>query len=403
MKNIAVPVVMYHSVGITKNKKRLWSHISCPFEKFEQHLIWLRKKRFSTISIEELYKYMKNREKIPEKAVVLTFDDGYLDNWVFAYPLLKKFGFKATIYTSPEFVDPTKKLRPNLENVWNNECSVSKLKSDGYLSWNEMKQMEKEKIMDIQSHALTHTWYFKNSNIVDFRYPGDPYIWMTWNNHPDKKYLLQTDKKELINLGEPVYEFGKSLETKRYFPDKKLRKELIKYVTENGNETFFKKEFWKNVLFKFVEQYHEKNKINDRYESNEEYEKRIKKELIESKLIIEKKLNKKVNFLCWPGGGVNETALKIASDVGYLSSTYSSREKKNYKNMPGENPSRIKRMGVSLYWNGKKNNSYYIKYKNGFIFTLSLDSFRDQKISVMSIPISTGITRLYKLKTFILK
>lgn len=402
MKIISVPVIMYHSVGIP-NKKWQWNHLTCPYKIFEDHLLWLRKKKFNTISLEELYSYMKNGLKIPNKSVVLTFDDGYLDNWIFAYPLLKKFGFKATVYVNPEFTDPAKKIRPNLENFWNNEFSIKELKTTGYLSWNEMRQMEKEQVIDIQSHALTHTWYFKNNTIMDFRHPNDPYIWMTWNNHPDKKFLLQTDKKELINLGEPVYNFGKSLETKRYFPDEQLRKELTEYVIKNGNENFFQKEFWKNKLFKFVQQFHEKNKIDDSYESNEEYEKRIRKELYESKMIIEKKLNKNVNFLCWPGGGVNETALKIASNIGYLSSTYSSREKKKYKNNPHEDPSRIKRIGASLYWSGGEKNSNKIKYKNGFLFSLSLYSFKDKKISFLSTPIVLAINRLYKIQNMIFR
>ena len=47
------------------------------------------------------------------KDIVLTFDDGYLDNWVFAYPLLEKYNLRGTIFVNPEFVDPSLEIRAN--------------------------------------------------------------------------------------------------------------------------------------------------------------------------------------------------------------------------------------------------------------------------------------------------
>ena len=103
----------------------------------------MRKKNFNTVSLQQLYDYMNEGIDIPKNSVVLTFDDGYLDNWVFAFPLLKKYGYTGTIYVNPEFVDPRNRCRKTLQDVWNGEIVIEKLKTTGFLSWHEMKEMIK--------------------------------------------------------------------------------------------------------------------------------------------------------------------------------------------------------------------------------------------------------------------
>jgi len=399
MRKQTVPVIIYHSIGVP-NKNWRWNHLTCPYRLFEDQLKWLKKKDFHTITLQQLYEYMKNKGKLPRNPVVLTFDDGYLDNWTYAYPLLKKYGFKGTIFISPEFVDPTEEYRPNLEDVWAGKKKISQLRNTGFLSWKEIQEMEKEEFIDIQSHALSHAWYPKGNNIIDFRHPGDEYIWMTWNSNPDKKPYLQLDDNELINYGEPVYEYGKSLEVKKYFPDMDLISTAVEYVNMNGSISFFKEE-WRKKLFMIVENYMRDNEIDDKYESDREYKDRVREELKISKIIIEKQLNKEVKFLSWPGGGKNETTLKIASDVGYISSTYASWEIKNkeLRNIQGENPSRIRRIGAILYWNGKENFYSRVTYQNGFFFILNLYCFQKKKfMAPLSRILLALVARYYKIR-----
>jgi len=229
MTKHSVPVIMYHSVGIP-NKKWQWNYLTCPYEVFDDQLRTMKKKGFNSISLQQLYDYMNEGTELPKKPVVLTFDDGYLDNWIFAYPLLKKYNFKGTIYINPEFADPRNIIRKNLEDTWNGDHEINELESIGYLSWNEMKEMERERIIDIQSHTMTHSWYPINDEIIDFRHPGDPYIWMTWNNYLDKKPYLQIDDTSLVNYGEPVYNVGRAIGIRRYHPDENLKEHITNYV-----------------------------------------------------------------------------------------------------------------------------------------------------------------------------
>jgi len=397
----AVPVIRYHSVGIP-NRNWQWNYLTVPYNVFENQLKWMKKKEFHTVSLQQLYNYMNERANLPKNSVVLTFDDGYLDNWVFAYPLLKKYGFNGTIYINPEFVDPRDIIRKNLEDFWKKEAEIDKLETTGYLSWTEMEEMEKERIIDIQSHTMSHTWYPTSNKIIDFRHPDDPYIWMTWNNNPTKKPFLQSDKEELVRFGKPVYENGRAIGVRRYFPDKQLDDFMVHHVKENGGKDFFFIKNWRDKLFEILQKYKAENSINERNETKKEYEKRIYYELKKSKELIENKLHKEVKFLCWPGGAVTDKALKIASDIGYISSTIGKDIKstrKHLKNKYGEDASRINRIGPSLYWDGIEGIESKIKYKNGYFLVLSLYRFQGRKIvAPLYILLSKAGVGLYKMR-----
>jgi len=349
-----VPVIMFHSVGI-RNKKWQYNFLTLYYRLFGKYLKWMKMMRFHSLFLPELYAYKAEGLRLPKNPVVLTFDDGFVDNWVFAYPLLKEYGFKGTFFVNPEFADPRNVMRKNLENARNGELKLEELKNVGFLSWEEMKVMEEEGVADIQSHTMTHTWYPNNNVVIDFRHPGDVYTWMTWNNNPMEKPYLQIDNKDYVNVGEPVYQYGRAIGVRRFFPDESLKEYLLHYVKEKS-VTFFKTENWKGKLLRVVQDYKRENLLYERFETEKEYEERIFYELHESKKIIESKLNKEIKFLCWPGGAVTDKALKMASEVGYVMSTFSSRELSAFYVDPKTkelDPSRIIRSGSSLYRKGE--------------------------------------------------
>ena len=143
MNTFSIPVLMFHSVA-NHGKHRPWSFLSMPVQTFELCIKHLYLNGFKTITLNQLYEYMNGNIDLPNKSIILTFDDGFLDNWVYAYPILKKYGMKGTIFVSPEFVDMTDEYRPNLEDIRSGYIPQNDLEYWGYLSWNEMIKMEKE-------------------------------------------------------------------------------------------------------------------------------------------------------------------------------------------------------------------------------------------------------------------
>jgi len=361
--NKIVPVVMFHSVGL-EDSDWIFSHVSEPVNTFEEKVSCLSHAGYNFIFWSDLYAYMAGKKNLSLPAVMLTFDDGYLDNWVYAFPILKKYGAKATIFVNPEFVDSSNKVRSNLDDVWANKLLADTLSPKGFLNWQEMRAMEKTDLVDIQSHALTHTWYFSSPKLVDFHKPGENrYPWMAWNQRSDQKPFYLTDNQsEFVPYGTPIYEYEKSLICKRYYPSKGIAGEITKYVSNNGGADFFNKQDWKNSLMSLHNQLMVKYKADQSYESYDEYRQRIFKELCDSRQILESNLNKEINFISWPGGEYNEEVLSLAEKAGYKAWTLGSKDKPWYRNVPGTDPIQIKRVPSTTrqFFGGK-----YLGYTTG--------------------------------------
>jgi len=374
MSKKPVPVFMFHTVGVP-NKKWKWNYLTTPYDVFEDELIYLKKHGYNAIHLAELEEYIKFDHKIPDKSVILTFDDGYVDNYIFAYPLLKKHGFKGTIFVNPDFVDQRGLVRDRLDENPN----VIKQDTTGFLSWEEMRIMEADGTIDIQSHALTHTWYPKSNTIIDFRHIGDEYWWMTWNDHPAMKPYLQVDNEYLIELGAPVYDNEKSLMTTRFFPDEKLKLALTSFVKLNGGLGFFKNDNWKQKLHEVSNEFFKNNpELTGRFETKEERIERLTHELSESKRIIEQKLNKEIRYLCWPGGSGTSEGQLIAKDLGFTMTTaardLSRNERMLIKNNGSYFPDRIGRTS-SILIDRTKNGVHKVFYSRGLGLGLKIRIF----------------------------
>ncbi|MCI4127588.1 polysaccharide deacetylase family protein [Bacillus haynesii] len=86
-----IPILMYHSIS-SGNSLRV------PEAEFRGHMKWLKDNGYYTLTPEEAY-IVLTQDKMPsEKCVLITFDDGYTDNFTKAFPILKEFGQKATVF-----------------------------------------------------------------------------------------------------------------------------------------------------------------------------------------------------------------------------------------------------------------------------------------------------------------
>ncbi|MCD8366282.1 MAG: polysaccharide deacetylase family protein, partial [Clostridiales bacterium] len=303
MNNIIV--LTFHTVA-DHNTNRPWSFLSTSVSSFEKTLKYLKKHNYQTITLKELYEWKKSGKEDNVKRVLIHFDDGFLDNYTTAYPLLKKYGFKATVFVSPEFVDP----RPIVRNTQYENIKAGKnVELDsvwGYMSWEELKKIDSEGVIDVQAHAMTHTWYPCDMKIIDWFSPNDSHYWIVWNAYPEKKpfWLTKYNEKD-VPYGYPIFQYAKSISGKRFIPNQEVIDESIKFYNENNIPTDHAAR--QEVIDKF------NNELMKRYdgnlgcfESDSEFHERLVNELVVSKKIIEEKLEKKIEFLAWPGGAVSE-------------------------------------------------------------------------------------------------
>lgn len=339
----AIPVVMYHTVGrVILDWK--WSFLTVPANIFEDHLRWLVKAGYRTVDLDELYRHVAGVEPLPARSVVLTFDDGYLDNWVYVAPLLRKYGCKGTVFVNPDFVDPEETVRPTLEDVWAGKIEEGALAVRGFMSWPELRYLVKHGPLQVEAHAMTHTWYPSGPEIVDFHHPDDGYYWLDWNDFPEAKpFYLVEPQKSAISWGTPIYEHQKSLAVKRYFPDPIERKILGDFVQQQGGEPFFESQHWKARLQEQVREIRQKGLSPGRYETEEEQVARYRFELAECKKILEGQLGKKINFFCWPGGGYDEKSRLLVLEY-FTGATLGSADPSPSLNRPGDNLGWIRRI-----------------------------------------------------------
>ena len=107
--------------------------LSVPLADFEQHMKWLKEYGYTSITPEELYEFIVNGSELPEKPVLITFDDGYKDNYTNAYPIMKKYGFTGTIFVVTGFL-----------GVY-----------DNYMTWEQAKELA-DNGFSIESHTYSH-------------------------------------------------------------------------------------------------------------------------------------------------------------------------------------------------------------------------------------------------------
>lgn len=163
-----VPVLMYHHVRPGAGM------IATTPEHFEDQLRWLAKNGYTTLTTAQFARHLQG-DGMPRKSVLLTFDDGYLDNWVYAYPLLKKYGFKATVFLVTSWIQAGP-LRPCLgqddlpDTPEHRACEtlIEQGRSDEViLRWDEIRAMQESGVVEFHSHTHTHTRWDLSEQAAD--------------------------------------------------------------------------------------------------------------------------------------------------------------------------------------------------------------------------------------------
>jgi peptidoglycan/xylan/chitin deacetylase (PgdA/CDA1 family) len=125
--NVGVPVLYYHSVRESADNE-----VTITPEKLRMQLKYIKDQGYITLTMSELKNYLLDNSPIPQKSIVITFDDGYMDNYYNAFPILKDLDMVATIF-----------------------CITSNLDGSYYLSKDAITEMSNYGI-DIQSHTVNH-------------------------------------------------------------------------------------------------------------------------------------------------------------------------------------------------------------------------------------------------------
>lgn len=229
---------------------------------FEQH-IKILKNNFDPITLEQAVFYKKNK-KAKKQSFAITFDDGWVDNFLYAYPILKKYNVPATIFVPTKLINSGNKNK-NLK-IKKDEIAIREIVKNGYsdqfLTWSQIQEMSD--IVDIQSHAHSHAYHYCSPKIIR-NFEG--------NLKGRENWILLSGEK--IKPGDKIYKSDSVLRSKKYNPEK------------------------------------------NNFESSLKYRKRVEKELKKSKRIIEKKTGKEPKYLAWPFGEYSNKSINLAKKVNF--------------------------------------------------------------------------------------
>ena len=173
-----IPVFMYHHVSPHKGDM-----VSVTPDIFEAQMQFLNEKGYKTLSADELVRFMQSDIAMPrpsfpfstnireqksthEKAVAITFDDGYLDNYIFAFPILKRYNIKVAIFVVIDWVEEASKgqgVRVKGQEVilpFHHEGKELIAKGQSHkvvMNWDMIKEMKESGLVEFYSHTMSHS------------------------------------------------------------------------------------------------------------------------------------------------------------------------------------------------------------------------------------------------------
>lgn len=296
----SVPIFTYHSVSDAPDWLPWAPNISMPSALFARHLRIIRKAGCRVIATTDLVQARLAGRSVPPRSVVLHLDDGYLDNWVAAFPLLRRYGMPATVFVSTDFIDRTRGLRPTLEDVQAGRARADDLQWPGYLNVDELRAMEGSGLVEIQAHGTDHARVFTGPGVIGRLTAGNwrNLAWVQWGAVAgDKSRWHESDTPPAVPLGADVCENGPALTSRAW--------------------------------------------LGGRNETQEEYASRALATLRRARLFLGRLLHKDVTVFCWPQNKTSLQARQLAHEAGYAATTAGWEE-----NRQGEDPRVLSRTHV---------------------------------------------------------
>ncbi|MDE6592229.1 MAG: polysaccharide deacetylase family protein [Oscillospiraceae bacterium] len=128
--SVSLPVLMYHSV--LKDPSRTGEYVITP-EALENDLAYFKKNSYTAVSGAQVFAFVKNGTPLPEKPVMITFDDGHLNNLTYCAPLMEKYGMKCTVNVVGAFtVQAEKENDPNPYYAYLTREDIAAMEESGF-------------------------------------------------------------------------------------------------------------------------------------------------------------------------------------------------------------------------------------------------------------------------------
>lgn len=187
-----VPVLMYHYIRTVENpdQDKLGVSLSVTSANFERQMAYIAQNGYTTITPDDLWRALNKQAQLPSKPILLTFDDGYVDFYTTAWPILRQYNLKATAYITTGFIGD---------------------EQGRYMTWPQIKELDTSGLITIGNHTVNH-----------INMASSPNAW---------RELTLSNKQLQTYLGHPITSFA--------YPGGTFNDQAAKLVDSAGFTTAF--------------------------------------------------------------------------------------------------------------------------------------------------------------------
>jgi len=266
-----LPILTYHSVSEDAAWLPWAAETSIRPDSLAAHLRLIRRMGLRILDTAEVLRARRDGLAVPRDGVCLHFDDGYLDNWVAAWPILQRHNARATVFVSTDFIAPDQPLRATLN-------TGRDLRWDGFMTWRELRMLEASGTFRVEAHGTDHGRVPAGRAVVGHLTPSNirQQAWMQWAEMPGTKHDWYL-RDPVVPLGTPIPESAPALS----HPS------------------------WRK----------------GRPESDKAHEARVRAVLRHSRKVLERELGRAPELFCWPQNRATDRIRALAAEAGYIGTT----------------------------------------------------------------------------------
>ena len=325
----SLPVLMYHYVGDQENS------IAVSRALFEEQCRVLAEKGKRGVGLAEAEAFLLHGEPLPKGSVLITFDDGYHDNYVQAMPILARYGHKGTVFVVTQRTEAGETPRVSLEDALSGRAPVPEevnfpvrpdslgytVRRDVFCNRGELRAMASSGVIDVAAHSRGHFGVFTGPEYDAFWEPGN-----------QGRTFYRTELPWLWGL--PKFKVGAGLQFPAFVPSPELLQTVANTVPQDyaAADAFFKTPGNRERLREAVAAVAGGPGLG-RMETEAERHERMTREIAGGKAELEAILGASVRSLCWPWGRHCDEALRIGQEAGF-SVFFTTREGPNPPGAP---------------------------------------------------------------------
>ena len=321
----SLPVLMYHYVN------KCTGPITVTPDRFEEHCRGMAEHGWRGVSLDEAQDYLSGNASLPPRSVLITFDDGFLDNFVYAAPILERYGHKAVIFAVTDRLETAGALRPTLADVRNGQAAPVdlppvdtpvelhalgyKYRQDMFMNWAEARQLDRTGIR-IAAHTAGHLAVFAGPDFPvrsgdGYEQAGSRFHVPGWRGNTF--YHIQAD----VPWGMPRFREQPAMSGPAFIPSGELTAAIRALVPQDkaGAHAFFQSPANVAALHELVDGF-DAGALGS-VESEAMQRQRVHAELTRCRDTLIRELDHPVASLCWPWGRGSDLALAEARDLGF--------------------------------------------------------------------------------------